>query len=1075
MEGNTDKLQDVARRRLCPYNDTFVPVMSPLMARFSPARPRSAAHRGKLAVMAWTSIGRLIARFPPMGSRGGFIAMLVLAAAWGGMLEAAAQEEIAPRFHGALANGQRLQGEVLHSWNDATATPRLGPHGLFDARNPVEWMIRDRLSAGAIPAAYVEFRGGDRLPGVVVGSAATAAHELIERPRALLVQPLQAYRRPNADAGVPLRVRLEHVRRIVWGRGNSTAPVPPGTAMRHDGSTISFRAVRWLEDSIALLTAQEILHLPVQDFAEIHLPIADPWEAYWDHAARLLPGGEGRLIQLETDDGLIALTSTARLRPETYGDNRFAENWMQIVQPAWSEDPLWVRVASIRLWRFFDPHEVPMSVLEPIARRPGALLSRGLVSSINQTARGELLTDGTAAFGWGFATPAPCELGIFLPRAPEAIALKASFGLAPVVGGGGLARVRVERTEGKQTRVLFESEDLVGTAPAQSTGRLALEEADSGDQAGGQPGGQSGEQPAEEEGEGPAFVRLVADPLFEMGPADGDPFDIRDAVQWYAPRLILDREQTRQLLRERGLSRMDSLAEWRPLAGSTALAHTVSTWSTRDWDNPRFRTMTLIDQGTLGLSRELSIPAGARYLAVLAHSPETKNARNPPPGRVQVRIDGSSIGELPIPVITGRREPDPLLFPIESLAGRTVLVEVFQLPAAGEAERAVPVEWGGVAAVRERPGLRNLLAEPFVDSLKAMEGLGWTIPPPHLEVPQVADWEFPIREEPALGEFRYARWVWSAEGSKTVTLGFGHGGVLGVSEETFIPPPRVRQHPSRGDDRGTRNGFRYLVGGSPSDAENPPPAIILGETIPQDPARVQRDLYHDFGDFLLTGLGVTTDAGPLRLRELWLARTIDQFQWTEQELAGPAQPNAGQPPVLWEAREAGTLWPLLHAVAPMFSYVSSEIDVALLATHGGREQVLRTVLSGGEAHRAGFMTAVVAPSGEETVRLRGVVRREGGGDAAAKILLRVNGELIETVELADASAATGEAVQEWRELDLEVAPVAESGSGRLLRVELAFETESPDGARFYWHGLRLGGTERESQDAVEAAREGAVP
>ena len=578
-----------------------------------------------------------------------------------------------PQFYAKFSDGTYLDREEIHGWHDANATPRIGRQPLFAAENPVEWIVRDRLEPLRAPKAFVEFVGGDRLPGVVRGYVPSDGAMLRDLPRHLVVEPIAAYRRPNSERTLPIRVELAHVRRIVWRNRAGHGPAPPGSAIRRDGSRINFRAIRWTTDALIFLTESDIVTVPWHNLAEVSLPAHDSWDAYFDHTATLLPGGQGQLVQMETDSGLIAQVSTQRLRPETQGDNRYTEHWYQIIQPAWSLDPLWIRFPDIRVWRIFPPEQMPLSLITPRIVRDEPIFSDGIVPRTNQTIAGENLADIAAQFGWGFAMHAPSKL--IFPLSAEVIGFESHFGLDPHVGEGGCAEARIELHAGEKTSVLFESETLVGSVAAQSTGRLEIPKHSGG------------------------ILHLIADPRIGNRPPGADPFDIRDALNWYAPTLTLDKQAVRDEIRSRSLGRIAPLADWEHFGESMGAARVTTSWSTRDWDQPRFRSWVSVEKGCLGLRRELMVPDDGRYLAVLAHAPESANDS---PTRIQARVNGTPIAELTVPVIKGRQEVAPLLFPIGRFAGQSVTMELFQIATDDPSEEPVGIEWIGISVVPER-------------------------------------------------------------------------------------------------------------------------------------------------------------------------------------------------------------------------------------------------------------------------------------------------------------------------------------------------------------------------------------
>jgi len=115
-------------------------------------------------------------------------------------------------------------------------------------------------------------------------------------------------------------------------------------------------------------------------------------------------------------------------------------------------------------------------------------------------------------------------------------------------------------------------------------------------------------------------------------------------------------------------------------------------------------------------------------------------------------------------------------------------------------------------------------------------------------------WELKIREKPQVGEFRYLRYAWKKSGSGRVTLQLAHDGKFGTLGDKPLA---------------------YTAGEIPSDVT----AIHLGKT-PTKWNVVTRDLFADFGEFTLTGLGiVVTGDQPALLDSLYLSRTKNDFKY----------------------------------------------------------------------------------------------------------------------------------------------------------------------------------------------------
>ena len=65
-------------------------------------------------------------------------------------------------------NGARVNDERVTEWHDQTAVPKLAGQPIFDAANPFRWLIDQAVPMPSSPEAFVEFQGGDCLPGRVV-------------------------------------------------------------------------------------------------------------------------------------------------------------------------------------------------------------------------------------------------------------------------------------------------------------------------------------------------------------------------------------------------------------------------------------------------------------------------------------------------------------------------------------------------------------------------------------------------------------------------------------------------------------------------------------------------------------------------------------------------------------------------------------------------------------------------------------------------------------------------------------------------------------------------------------------
>jgi hypothetical protein len=113
-----------------------------------------------------------------------------------------------------------------------------------------------------------------------------------------------------------------------------------------------------------------------------------------------------------------------------------------------------------------------------------------------------------------------------------------------------------------------------------------------------------------------------------------------------------------------------------------------------------------------------------------------------------------------------------------------------------------------------------------------------------------------IRKEPGPGEYRYLRFAWKKQGGNQLCLQLNHDGAWG---------------PTAG---GTGAKFRYHAG--PGDCYGA--SLRVANRLPNRLTVVTRDLYADFGEFTLTGLGLSPIDGQFAVFDhIYLGRTVDDL------------------------------------------------------------------------------------------------------------------------------------------------------------------------------------------------------
>jgi len=224
-----------------------------------------------------------------------------------------ARAEGAARYEAVFVDGARLDGEKISGWGQHPPSPRLDNTVLFDAKRPLQW-LRDREGKpwrqGKRDGAYIEFVGGDRIVGRIVGASAGAGPYV---PAHVLVAPAEPLREPVRGLPGHVRILPGRIERIVF-KSSSPRRLEPGTLYYLNGRGVSFVRLRWRRDSVVLLLKDGTREVRTSEIAEVHLPPIDPWKAYYRELAILSPACRERLTRLETTGGLIATVSLTRLK-----------------------------------------------------------------------------------------------------------------------------------------------------------------------------------------------------------------------------------------------------------------------------------------------------------------------------------------------------------------------------------------------------------------------------------------------------------------------------------------------------------------------------------------------------------------------------------------------------------------------------------------------------------------------------------------------------------------------------------------------------------------------------------------
>lgn len=760
------------------------------------------------------------------------------------------------RFVARLQNGASIEGEVLANWHTADATPTLDGRPLGDAGNPLRWLRDRQLTAANSPEAFVELFSGDRLPGVALEYRESASGSPEQVVPHWLVRPAIAQRPPQALDEPLVRVQAPFVRRIVWQRRHA-ASYRPGTVLLRDGSSRSFRSVRFEGEQALLLLATGLQRIRLTEMAELHLPAHDFWQDYFDELAVLSPNPGTRLMQLETDDGLIATTSLDRFTVFAWGGSEHWRNWAHGIQPAWALDVLFIPSAKVVIRRLFAPHEVLLSRIPPRLMEDGeAAPASAWPPQVNRNVLGGRLYSGQREFGWGFGVQAFSQLRF--PLTPLAAALQTELGLDRTVGTGGCAQGRV-RIGSPASSPVFESDLLVGSAQVQASGRLAL--------------------PVRSES--PGELVLEVDPAHQKRPPGADPLNIRDCANWLEPVLELHSDRLGDEIRQRVTRQFPAWNDW------TVSWDGQVAWPSVLCEIPgrpaAFLRGVSVAHNPLTLRRRLKLDPRTPWLLLSVGQDRAPRGRP----RVQLSLDGDPVLDREVPFSDNWRNlVNPLVVPLRDhvrTGPREVQVEIRQIPG----EQQTPVYWQGLVAVERLPMLQEVfedqgrfVATPWPATAEqesssnapsVESGAGEPAVPDTLvtedkqsgrqavKLPAGACYHLTlrgslaIRERPAWGEFRFLRFAFRKQGAGRICLQLDH-----------------RQRAERPASYDAGSGAPCL----------PLARRVQTSSLSDEWTIITRDVFADFGPLDIEGITLAAPDGQhVLFDQIYLARTVDDFQY----------------------------------------------------------------------------------------------------------------------------------------------------------------------------------------------------
>jgi hypothetical protein len=690
------------------------------------------------------------------------------------------------RYTVVMSDGTRVSGDKLTGWHAVGGAVRLDGAVIKAPGKQLLWIGDTKLKRWRPPArrgAYIEFVGGDRIVGAVIGGQDAAGQNGLRVPSHMLVRPTaRKYTRDHQGVSLDIvRVLPDRIRRVVLTPGLGVR-FRPGSAFDRDGRRMSFVSIRWRGQTVRLLTKTASRTVQLADLAEIHMPRMDPWEAYYRQLAIISPACRSNLIRLETTDGMIATGSESRfgaaafshesMLPHAIAHRRNLVSHIKHLQERYlksrrkfeeTRTAQQKRIAELtRLGQAKDALVLQMARSAATAEQQHETYQSQLASGKARLA----VVPGHAGdqnTWWHMVHPVWSLDPLWVPfktivmrweSRPDTVPLSRVEPMETV--GPELLRWRADRNvDGGPLRsggrfggwgfgVHAHSElrfRLPSTAAAFST-RLGLDRVAG---AGGcvrgkifigstrtKPAYQSpvliGSRktvmtpaiPIPRSGKEPIDLILQADPVGRDHPAHAEPLNIRDKLDWLEPQLVLDPKRLLNKVRPHIPAAVLAWRGWTPTFDPKGVYQWRS-WMARPESHERESFLPVLRVGAraLRLSREITIAAGDKWLVVDVGFTDGSDIRA---DAVSLRIGDSDIQPEKLPVRQyWRRRTAPLVFSLAKYRGKKIKLELTQKPGPRG------LYWRAVAVSSKLPNAHRLarfLVSIGREDMQVTRGLG---------------------------------------------------------------------------------------------------------------------------------------------------------------------------------------------------------------------------------------------------------------------------------------------------------------------------------------------------------------
>lgn len=550
------------------------------------------------------------------------------------------------RFVAEWTDGSLLTGPEILGWGDPGDVPELAGRKLFADDIRVRWIVDTQAGPETVPAeGFVEFVGGDRLPGKVVSARPAEIKDNRTWPARLSVYPYSRVYWPDGQFQDHVDVFATAVKRVVWK--SVEKKYQPGWAFLADGRRIRYRAVQWTEKGVRLLTDEGIQQLAFDELAELHLPGLDPWESVIRARVGLITGPDDILMEIDCADGMRVTTSLKRFWPRARGDKSVPDSWYHMVQPPWSVQPLWIPYRAVVWRRFYGPGEVPLTRLQELSYQEASTLGGRWGYHLDANLLGRPLHSAGRLYGWGLGVTSGTQIAY--PLHPWVSSVRVQLGIDSEAGDGGCIRGEVALT-GATTGTLARSPVLVGSRQVFEPGEISL-------------AGKNLQN---------AQLVLKVDEAEDGRPPAADPWNIRDLANWLEPTLVVDTEKLLPEIRRRQMALFPCWEGWWIVAPETDALQGPQVVSYLDQSgNPAEFRWLHVFRGQFAIERTILLAADGQTLEVLVCRPPGTSAV-----RLEALADGQSLGDITVPERGGDALPEPFRVDISQFKGRKVTIQI---------------------------------------------------------------------------------------------------------------------------------------------------------------------------------------------------------------------------------------------------------------------------------------------------------------------------------------------------------------------------------------------------------------